>query len=364
MLKSLSLRKLLPMLLAATLLASCAGNADSDASKAATTTVPAVSEPDTSIISDRPAYEPSADALAKYVLTNPNAGETTKKIYAYLGEMTDKGVLSAQQESTWMGSADYEMDYIFDKTGKYPAIRGLDYMSDDFDGVNERALKWWNEGGLVTICWHTGFDFNGEWNQAMKTEITDWDAVLTDGTPENVAFLAGMDKAAQALLKLQEQGVTVLWRPFHEFDGAWFWWGKGGSENFKKLWQLMYDRYTNHWGLNNLIWVLGYSGNGNNYDQWYPGDAYCDVLGADSYNGGAQERLCDLVKSVTTANKPLCFHECGTNPTVDQLKGTHWVWFMTWHTDFVTNKNTPDAFKALYNSDYVITKDELPDFRS
>ena len=48
-----------------------------------------------------------------------------------------------------------------------------------------------------------------------------------------------MDKAAEALQELKEENIPVLWRPFHEFDGAWFWWGKGGSENFKKLWIMM-----------------------------------------------------------------------------------------------------------------------------
>lgn len=87
----------------------------------------------------------------KFALSNPNADETTKQVYQYIASLTNNGVLSGQQESTWMGSVDYEMDYIYGKTGKYPAIRGLDYMNDDFNGVNERAEKWWNEGGLVTI---------------------------------------------------------------------------------------------------------------------------------------------------------------------------------------------------------------------
>ena len=77
---------------------------------------------------------------------------------------------------------------------------------------------------------------------ALADEITDWDATLTPGNPEYDIFIAGMDKAAEALLELQEAGVPVIWRPFHEFDGRWFWWGKGGSENFIRLWQLIYDR--------------------------------------------------------------------------------------------------------------------------
>ena len=294
-------------------------------------------------------------------LSNPNATVAAQKLYDYLCSLSGNGCLSGQQESTWMGTPDYELNYVYDNTGKYPAIRGLDYMHDDFDGVNQRAIEWWNKGGIVTIMWHTGCDFYGEWSDAMADEITDWDAVLTEGTEEYDAFVAGMDKAAEALLELQEAGVPVLWRPFHEFDGMWFWWGKGGTQNFIALWQLMYERYTNYWGLNNLIWVLPYSGNGVGCKYWYPGDAYCDIVGADSYNGGAQPKLYELVDSISST-KPHCFHECGTNPTVEQLQETPWIWFMTWHTDHITGNNTPEDLNALYNSDYVITLDELPSF--
>ena len=100
--------------------------------------------------------------MAAYALSNPNADETTKSVYKYLCSLNGETTLSAQQESTWMGSADYEMDYIFAHTGKLPAMRGLDYMHDDFAGVNKRAAQWWQQGGLVTICWHTGADFTGE----------------------------------------------------------------------------------------------------------------------------------------------------------------------------------------------------------
>ena len=173
-----------------------------------------------------------------------------------------------------------------------------------------------------------------------------------------------MDKGAQALLSLQDRGVPVLWRPFHEFDGAWFWWGKGWSERFKRLWTIMYDRYTNHWGLNNLIWVLGYSGLGDKYEDWYPGDRYVDIAGADSYDGGACKHLFNKVKQIVGDRKPICFHECGTNPTVEELtdSGAKWCYMMTWHTSYLTKRNEPSALKEFYNSDYVITLDELPKF--
>ena len=297
---------------------------------------------------------------AEYALSNAGSAVNTRAVYAYLCEAYSTKVLSAQQESTWI-EPEYELNYIQNSTGKLPAIYGFDYMNDDFAGVNERAEKWAAQGGIVTVCWHTGADFTGEWSDSQKDEIADWNKIFQDGSEENKQFLAGMDKAAAALKELQEKNITVLWRPFHEFDGQWFWWGKGGAENFKKLWRMMYERYTNHWQLDNLIWVLGYSHVNENQKDWYPGDAYCDIVGADCYEDGLSREPYKALKKVTKS-KPLCFHECGTNPTVNELESTPWNYFMTWHTSYLLDNNTPEQLNALYNSETVITLDELPEF--
>ena len=293
----------------------------------------------------------------QYKLSNPNADETTIMVYDYLCENFEKTMLSCQQESTWMGSPDYEMNYILEKTGKLPAMRGLDYMNNDFNGVNERAIKWWNEGGLVTICWHTGVESSGY--QESLDDNPDFDKMLTEGTVEYNTLMESWDKAAVALTELRDAGVTVLWRPFHEFDGAWFWWGKGGSDNFIKLWQMMYDKFTNEYELNNLIWVLGYSGKVK--DGWYPGDEYCDIIGSDTYDNSTNKKAWAKLQNVTQANKPLAFHECGRVPLPSSFEnaGCIWSWFMIWHTDFITSHNV-DALVQVYNSDLVITRDELP----
>ena len=305
-----------------------------------------------------------ADMKQENKLSNPNATPEAIAVYNYICDTYGSKIISGQQESTWKGSDEYEMDYIFEHSGKYPAIRGLDFMNNDFYGCVDRAVEWWDKGGIVTICWHCGNDFNDSWDEAQADDFDDWDKVLTEGTPEYEDLIRGMDKAAKSLSYLQDKGVPVLWRPFHEFDGAWFWWGRGWSERFIKLWTIMYDRYTNHWGLNNLIWVLGYSGLGIDCDDWYPGDEYVDIVGADSYDGGPCNSLYNKMVEIAGDRKPVCFHECGSNPTVDELISTNtkWCYFMTWHTSYLTRKNKPEALNALYNDDYVITLDELPLF--
>ena len=294
---------------------------------------------------------------AKYKLSNPNADEPTQKLYDYLCESFGNVMLSCQQESTWMDSPDYEMDYIEETTGKLPAMRGMDFMNNAFDSTADRAIEWHEKGGIVSICWHCGTDGKG-YNEALH-DNPDFDKLLTEGTDEYNKMMKSWGKAAAALQKLRDAGVPVLWRPFHEFDGQWFWWGKGGAENFQKLWRLMYDTFTNEYELTNLIWVLGYADNVK--DGWYPGDEYCDVIGSDTYNNSTHKSAFERLEQVTDAEKPIAFHECGNVPSIEEFEndGILWSWFMIWHTDYIM-KNDPENLKAVYNSDKVITLDELP----
>ena len=317
-------------------------------------------------------YEEQVRASRKIIhtydgdLSNENAIESAEKVYSYLKEAYKSSCLTGQMESTWMGSPDYEMNYIEKNTGKLPAIRGLDFMCNDFEGVVSRAEKWWNDGGIVTICWHTGADFASEYTDSLADDIN-WNEAFIEGSETYNNLLAGMDRAVPYLQQLEDADIPVLWRPFHEIDGGWFWWSKGGAENFKKLWQMMYTRYTDYWGLDNLIWVLGYSSNVNvDKAEWYPGDDYVDLMGADSYESGANKALYDLCVEIAPAGMPIVYHECANIPSADAMTASDalWTFFMVWHTDSLTDTqlNSIANLKEIYNSDYFITLDELPDF--
>lgn len=296
-------------------------------------------------------------------LSNPNATAQVRSLYQFICDNYKKHIISGQQEGLWDGNENTEFEYIQKVTGKLPALRGLDFMDDDFDGTVRRAKKWHGKGGIVSICWHCGPEFTKGYPESQKQEIADWDAFLTEGTKEYEALLWGIDRAAKALLELQEAGIPVLWRPFHEFDGDWFWWNKGGPENFKKLWKVMYDRFTGHFGLNNLIWILGYTHLNKDYTLWFPGWDCVDIIGADSYIDGPNTNLYQAMVEIAGTEQPICFHECGRIPTPEQLlsEGAMWSWFMTWHTTLIFDRNEPETLKEIYNSDYVITLDELPD---
>lgn len=295
-------------------------------------------------------------------LSNPNAAPEAVRLYEYLCTVEGKGILAGQQEHPNKGYCGSELRYIQAVSGKFPAIRGLDYIHHDFDRVNRRAKEWHRRGGIVSICWHWGTPPDGVGYPSSQGTI-DLEEALTEGTALHAGMLRQMDEAAMALKKLAKAGVPVLWRPLHEFDGGWFWWGKGGGDAFIRLWRLMYDRYTHHFGLNNLIWVLGYDGGVK--DGWYPGDEYVDIVGADTYKPHEPIPMYHRLRERFGDEFPLCFHENGPIPEPEELMelGHTWIWFLTWHTCHIRQQNTREKVSRIYNHPYVITLDKLPQWR-
>lgn len=292
-------------------------------------------------------------------LSNPNATKEAAKVYEYICELYGKGILSGQQEDPRIYKHGNELKYIKSITGKMPAIRGLDYIHNDFEGVNRRAKEWWKKGGIVTICWHWGTPPDGIGYPSSQGTIDVWEA-LEEGTELNKGMMRQIDEVAKALTVLKKAKVPVLWRPLHEFDGRWFWWGKSGPEAFKKLWILIYERFTKVYQLDNLIWVLGYCG--EVYDGWYPGDEYVDIVGGDRYAEGIHEDMYEKVKSIVGDKFPICYHENGPmpDPKLLQEKKVWWSWFMTWHTIHIKEQNSKEYLKQVYDHEYVVTLEQLP----
>ena len=164
---------------------------------------------------------------------------------------------------------------------------------------------------------------------------------------------------AAELKKLAAAGVPVLWRPLHEAEGGWFWWGAKGPEPFKGLWRLMFDRFTRTHGLHNLIWVF----TAGNKPEWYPGDAYVDIVGADSYPSDPGDPLSgtwEALRQTFDGKKLLALTEFGGVPDVARMKrfGVRWSYFVSWTGAFGPHKMSKDALTRIYRSPDVINQDE------
>ena len=229
------------------------------------------------------------------------------------------------------------------------------------------------------VCWHWNAPskyLTGEWWSGFRTESTNINlAKIMNGEDEEgyELLMKDIDAIAQQLLILQEADVPILWRPLHEASGGWFWWGASGAEAYKQLYILLYDKLTNEYGLNNLIWLW----NGQDAD-WYPGDEYVDIIGEDIYPGEHvyTSQVNKFLEAVDyTQGKMVVMSEngCVFDPELAKRDGAMWGLFCTWGTEFVA-KNTSiysyseqytekDMLKKAYDSDIVLTLDELPDLK-
>ena len=186
---------------------------------------------------------------------NPNAQPCVHRLMEYLGQLSGHGILTGQHTKT---RGVEELRHIEEVTGKQPALLGFELLSyspninyldtddecmeevaDNF-GTLRQAWEWVAQKGVLTLTWHWFSPLGGR-SKAFYARHTDFDAsrALVDGTPENRALLSDMDVMAGLLRPFCDAGVPILWRPFHEGDGDWFWWGAKGPETVKGLWRLM-----------------------------------------------------------------------------------------------------------------------------
>ncbi|MBQ6034942.1 MAG: glycoside hydrolase, partial [Ruminococcus sp.] len=246
----------------------------------------------------KPASEKLTNLSPTRELCNPNASESTKRLYSYLCDVYGKHVISGQQE--YCGDHNYnlwnspdvfikdneaEFEYIKEKTGKQPAIRGIDFLayntsSDWRDHAPERVIEWVNKyHGIATVSWHwnvpceKGSDDVAFYVESANPKFTTFSIskALEEGTWENEVIMKDIELIAGEFKKLKDADVPVLFRPLHEAEGAWFWWGAEGPEPCKKLYRLLYDKLTNEYGLDNIIWIWTSSTSPAAKD-WYPGD--------------------------------------------------------------------------------------------
>ncbi|MFS2639824.1 glycosyl hydrolase [Bacteroides sp. AF20-13LB] len=266
----------------------------------------------------------------------------------------------------------------FKNSGWSEIASGTDYfdISGDYTLViTEDVLKSLQEGGLI-IGGHdytavavylenngTALDPNKDY--AFYKADTEFDAAnaTVEGTWENKVFTEDLKNAAAYLKLLRDADIPVLWRPFHEAAGGWFWWGKDAA-SFKSLWIAMFNYFKTE-GLDNLIWVWTTEGNDSD---WYPGDQYVDIVGRDIYN----KETADCVSEYTSiaenyGNKIVSLSECGTVGLISEqwASGARWSWFMPWY-DGTNEDGSPVVhadeawWKDAMSQEFVVSREELP----
>lgn len=253
------------------------------------------------------------------VLADADATATTKSLYSYLkGLGASNQVLFGHQNDTHkcVGKNDGVYSDTKDITGSISGIVGIDSlaltgaelgMTDVPASVAksvEISKKAADEGAIITLSTHMPnmsnakikatpdgkykYDFSGCDFTESKDLSNNCARESLPGGKYNAQFTAYMDIIADYALALQKENIPVLYRPYHENSGGWFWWGAATTdvETYNALFRYTEDYLTSK-GVHNFIYV--YSPNGpisseEEYAKRYPGDDYVDIVGFDYYN--------------------------------------------------------------------------------
>ena len=306
---------------------------------------------------------------------NKNASKEACELLNYLEEVSGKGIITGQHTQTIPME---EITYIKEVTGKEPKLRGFEMLAYspniNYEDASEacltevyenrntlaEALKWGKEtDGIVTFSFHWFSPIGGR-DKAFYSEHTDFDPeqVLVEGTKEREAFYSDLSKIAEDLKPFKDAHIPVLWRPFHESDGTWFWWGRKGPKVAAELYKLVYHLFVETYELDNLLWVWNCR-----LEEGYPGDEYVDIISVDVYLEKYYEtdykKEYEELINATTKNKVAALAEIGYLPDIDMLEKSKipFAYFMTWSKEFCIGEqyNSKVSMKKMYNSPYAIT---------
>lgn len=233
-------------------------------------------------------------------ISDKKSTQETVTLYKKLVTTSKKAILFGHQDDLAYGvNWKYEAGRsdVKDVSGDYPAVYGWDLggieknSPKNLDGVPFDLMRQYmaevkKRGGVNTISWHLDNPMSGKnaWDNSTKTIVS-----ILPGGENHKKFKSWLDKEATFLKSLKDEkgkAIPILYRPFHELTGNWFWWGKGNCtpEEFKNLWHFSFE-YLQKKGVHNLIYVFN-TADFNSKEEFlafYPGSNYVDILSFDKY---------------------------------------------------------------------------------
>lgn len=287
----------------------------------------------------------------------PNASPEAVALLQYLQDISGKHILSGQHN--FPISRDRNTQFASNYIGKTPAVWSQDFgFAEDGDkdsylarpSIVEEAIRQHKLGSIITLCWHAvpptaeepvsfqplpGSDSTKLASVQGRLTDNQFRDVLRRGTALHKQWMKQVDEIAGHLKQLQEAKVPVLWRPYHEMNGDWFWWGgrHEGKYTTAALYRQIFDRLVNHHKLNNLIWVWSVdrpSRPDREFAKYYPGNEYLDVLSIDIYGNDFDQSYYDGLMALSQG-KPIALGEVGNPPSTEILDAQpNWAYWVVW----------------------------------
>lgn len=309
--------------------------------------------------------------------------EATDNLYKMLKQMVDdRKIMFGMANPTTIGYAsgplnsDYQSSDCKDITGDHPGFHESDFMwyeeNPDFRKTDVEAMRAaWNRGAVIGYCWHLAGPRSKAFyaaNEGKRSEDYDLasEIVSNPDRTKNQSldwYLTRFDELAIPVFK--ELGCPIVFRPFHEMTGDWFWWGKQiGAEVYIKLYRLTVD-YLRSQGVDNLLYC--WSPDKFVDFSFYPGDEYIDILGLDIYEPGLTEfypkeklieNLTIICDYAAAHDKVAVWSEVGCRPTDDGVSRYPEQYPDFWTTYvFDILRDNPEAgriawVESWYNADW------------
>lgn len=266
-------------------------------------------------VTNKPAVADISKMATTVTLIDAQATDETKALAAYLiGLQNSNQVLFGHQNSSFR-SVRYngEISDIMDITGSEAGLFGIDTLAltgvetststraDALKASVAATKKAYEAGSIITLSCHMpnfanrkvrevggkyGYDFTS-CDFGESKDLTPCADFVLEGGKYNAAFNAYLDIIVEYAKALEKDDIPVLFRPFHENSGSWFWWGTSTSvESYKAMWRYMVA-YLKDKGVHNFLYV--YSPNGpfsakEDYLERFPGDEYVDIIAFDYYD--------------------------------------------------------------------------------
>jgi mannan endo-1,4-beta-mannosidase len=289
---------------------------------------------------------------------SPEAAALLNLFYSISGKYTLTG------QHNYPNIKDRNTLFAAEYIGKTPVVFSTDWgfaKENDKDSylarpaIVKEAIRQHNLGSIITICWHAvpptakePITFqpvpgtNPPALASVQGQLTDqqFKDILTPGTELYKSWCTQVDSIAHYLKLLQDAHVPVLWRPYHEMNGSWFWWGaRVGKYSTQALYRQLFNRLVKYHKLNNLIWIWSVDRPNKpemKFTNYYPGNDYLDIVALDVYGSDFNQAYYDSLQ-VLSNGKPMVLAEVGNPPSPEiLLKQPKWAYYSTW-SGFVRN---------------------------
>ena len=333
-----------------------------------------------------------------------------------LDTLCQKGIMFGHQDDPFYGltwAYDKDSSDVKNVCGDYPAVMGFELggieMGDEknldsvpFTRMREEIINHYQRGGIITISWHprnpmTTIEGGGNAGQKFP-EGTAWDVTDTTvvknilpGGSKHELFQQWMSRVSDFLASLKtadNQPIPVIFRPWHENTGSWFWWGEKlcTAEEYKALWNMLQD-YLREQGFSNLVWAyspgMAPDLTEEKYLERYPGNDRIEMVGIDGYQWGTREdfvsqldqNLDMLTKFAKKNGKIAALTECGLKnltepdwwtaaltPVIEKYPISYFLVWRNYKEEwFGPSPSKPDAeyFRQMYAHERILFLKEI-----